>query len=149
MIGVEIINEARKALNTATIPRGWNDTDIMLIPKVSNPDNMTQFRPINLCNLIYKIIKCWLVGLKESPPDIISHSRGAFVPGRLIADNVLVAYEVFHSIKNRRKGKNGLCAVKLDMNKAYHSVEWFLGRYDEKAWISSEVDFYSNAACLQ
>ena len=66
-------------------------------------------------------------------PHIISPTQSAFVPGRLIIDNVLVAYETLHTMHARKKGKKGTLALKLDISKAYDSVEWqFLQRIMEK-----------------
>lgn len=125
MLGEDLIDEVLKAVNSCSIPQGWNDTAIVMIPKINSPEKVTQFRPISLCNVVYKVISKMLAArLKVFLPDIISPTQSPFVPGRLITDNVLVAYESFHAMKNRRDGQNGLCAVKLDMHKAYDRVEW-------------------------
>uniref|UniRef100_A0A8I6WS32 Reverse transcriptase domain-containing protein n=1 Tax=Hordeum vulgare subsp. vulgare TaxID=112509 RepID=A0A8I6WS32_HORVV len=125
MLGEDLIEEVLYAINTCTIPNGWNDTTIVLIPKINNPKKVTQFRPISLCNVVYKVIaKMVATRLKVFLPDIISPTQSAFVPRRLITHNILVAYECFHTIKNKREGKDGLCAMKLDMHKAYGRVEW-------------------------
>lgn len=97
----------------------------MLIPKVTSPKNMKQFRPINLCNVIYKLISNTLAyRLKAVLPEIISEEQSVFVGGRLITDNALIAYKVLHAIKNKRTGRDGQYAINIDMSKAYDRIEW-------------------------
>jgi hypothetical protein len=125
LLGDDLVHEVLSAVNSMSIPDGWNDTTIVLIPKIKVPEKVTQLRPISLCNVVYKIIsKMFASRLKGLLPEIISPTQSAFVPGRLITDNILVAYECFHAIKKRRQGKKGFCAVKLDMHKAYDWVDW-------------------------
>jgi hypothetical protein len=125
LIGEDLTDEVLNAINSGRVPDGWNNTNIVLIPKVDCPESISQYRPISLCNVVYKVIsKVLAARLKVLLPEIISPMQSAFVPGRMITDNFLVAFECFHAIKRKNEGKYGTCAVKLDMHKAYDRVEW-------------------------
>lgn len=57
-------------------------------------------------------------------PKIVSHNQQAFVPGRHIQDNLFVAYEAFHFLNFKKRGRKYNLALKVDMNKAYDRLEW-------------------------
>ncbi|XP_074303812.1 uncharacterized protein LOC141638307 [Silene latifolia] len=78
---------------------------------------------------VYKLVSKVLANrLKVFLGEIVSENQSAFTPGRLITDNILVAFEIFHHMKNTRTGDEHL-ALKLDMTKAYDRIEWvFLER---------------------
>ncbi|GAA0173088.1 hypothetical protein LIER_26778 [Lithospermum erythrorhizon] len=89
------------------------------------PNNITQFRPITLCNVAIKIINNVLpTRLKTFLSSVISDSQSSFVPRILITNNIPMAYEAHHYIKNQKQGRKGLMSIKLDMLKAYDRIEW-------------------------
>ena len=112
-------------LNLGITPTKFNETHIVLVPKTESPKRVTEYRPINLCNVIYKLASKTLANkLKKILPSIISDTQSAFVKGRLITDNGLVAFEAMHQINLKKSGTIGEMALKLDMSKAYDMVEW-------------------------
>ena len=101
-----------------------NKTNITPVPKINNPSKMTDFRPISLSNVVYKLVAKVLANrLKVLLPHIISENQSAFLSERLISNNVLVAFELMHYLEHKNEGKENFMAVKLDMSKAYDRVE--------------------------
>ncbi|XP_019163496.1 PREDICTED: uncharacterized protein LOC109159839 [Ipomoea nil] len=114
-----------KCVETKSFPLGLNDSNIVLIPKKSNPIKVSDLRPIALCNVIYKVLAKMLANrLKGHLEHIVSHSQSAFVPDRLLTDNILVAGEIGHYLRRKTGGSIGWAALKLDMAKAYDRMEW-------------------------
>lgn len=112
-------------LNHGVVLPRFHEKHIVLIPKNKSPERVTNYRPISLCNVIYKlaskVVANWM---KMMLKDIVEENQSAFVAKRLITDNTLVTHEVMNHINRKRKGKWGEMALKLDMSKAYYWVEW-------------------------
>ncbi|KAL0411165.1 UNVERIFIED_CONTAM: hypothetical protein Slati_3706200 [Sesamum latifolium] len=125
IVGPEVTSFVLDFLNNRHFDPKFNYTYIVLIPKCPNPEHITQFKPISLCNISYKIASKMIANrLKPFKNDIISESQSAFVPCRLITDNILVAYEINHYLAHKHWGSMGYVALKLDLSKAYDRVEW-------------------------
>jgi len=111
-------------LNGGSFDNAINSTNICLIPKVPSPSKVTDYSSISLCNVLYKLISKVLVNrLKVVLPHIISLEQSAFIPRRLITNNIMVAFETLHTMDTRLKGKECFMALKLDMSKAYDRLE--------------------------
>ncbi|WJX25744.1 hypothetical protein P8452_14757 [Trifolium repens] len=86
---------------------------------------MKDWRPIALCNVLYKIIAKVLANLlKQVLPKCVSTHQSAFVPERSILHNAMVAIEVVHYMRTKTTGKVGCVALKLDISKAYDRMSW-------------------------
>lgn len=86
---------------------------------------MTDWRPISLCNVLYKLVSKVLANrLKLVIDKCVSESQSAFIQDGSITDNALVAFEIIHYMKCKRVGKHGVAAMKIDMSKAYDRVDW-------------------------
>ncbi|WZZ26944.1 hypothetical protein YC2023_010345 [Brassica napus] len=143
VVGPKLIQDVQGFFRTSILPAGWNHTQLCLLTKVTDPTEMKDMRPISLCTIQYKIISRIMCNrLKLILPEIISETQGAFVGGRLITDNVIIAHELVHGLGTNEKIGSQSMAVKTDMSKAYDRVEWnflevFLERmgFDRK-WVS-------------
>ena len=116
---LEIVEESR---NKRGIFKDFNATFLTLIPKEVGVDSPDKFRPIALCNVIYKIISKVIANrLKPIVPSLISSKQSGFVEGRNIFHGVILVHEVLHSLKSTRRPS---MMIKLDIAKAYDKLIW-------------------------
>ncbi|XP_057803071.1 uncharacterized protein LOC131018358 [Salvia miltiorrhiza] len=124
-IGEAVTNDVLRVLDGRDSIRHWNKTLIVLIPKTKEPKELKNFRPISLCNTTYKLVAKVLANRMRTVLGwVIDDSQSAFIPGRLISDNIILGYECMHWMKNKKHGNDGYAAAKLDMSKAFDKVEW-------------------------
>ncbi|XP_049403702.1 uncharacterized protein LOC125867303 [Solanum stenotomum] len=103
--------------------RPINCTGITLVPKSAQPVTVKEYRPIACCTVLYKIIsKVLATRLQQVISDVISDSQTGFIPGRKIADNIILAHELVQTYG--RKQTSPRCILKIDLQKAYDSIEW-------------------------
>ncbi|XP_075499320.1 uncharacterized protein LOC142537712 [Primulina tabacum] len=134
VIGEETTAAILKILNDGAAIEDWNATIVTLVPKIQNPMTMKDFRPISLCNVCYKIVARSLTNrLSPILNKTVNEFQSAFIPGRLIYDNITLGFEALHWIRSRKKGQKGYGSLKLDMRKAYDKVEWSL-RQSPRTW---------------
>lgn len=125
IVGKDICRAITHFFSTGYILKEWNYSHICLIPKTERPEEASQFRPISLCNVIYKIISKVITNrLKPILNSIVTPFQNAFVPGWLMADNCLIAHDMVNLIKQWTKGKHHFAALQIDMFKAYNKVDW-------------------------
>lgn len=95
----DVIKAVRDFFESGKMPEGVNDTIICLIPKGNEPQHLKDYRPISLCNVIYKVVsKCLVNRLTPFLDELVSDTQSAFIPGRMITDNAMIAFECFHKI---------------------------------------------------
>ena len=124
VLGQSIIQIIQDIFEQLRIPSTWGHTNLVLIPKVAHPEQITQFRPISLCNTLYKVVSRILMQcLKPYMAEIINPCQAGFVPGRRTSDNIILVQEVIRTLRYR-KGRTGYVAIKLDLEKAYGRLKW-------------------------
>lgn len=123
VIGSDMINAVTEFFASGKMLHQWNATILTLIPKKQNAVQITDFRPISCCNTVYKVIAKLLVArLKQILLDVISNTQSAFIPGRLLLENVLMATELVQGYKWKNITKRSM--LKVDLKKAFDSLNW-------------------------
>ncbi|KAL0434072.1 UNVERIFIED_CONTAM: Transposon TX1 uncharacterized protein [Sesamum latifolium] len=123
VIGEEIMVAVEEFFTNGRLLKQVNATLLVLIPKVQSPVTVADFRPISCYNVLYKAITKILVQrFRPLVSRLISPTQNAFIPGRLISDNILLAQELFAGYNQQRSPPR--CAMKADLRKAYDIVEW-------------------------
>ncbi|KAL0285152.1 UNVERIFIED_CONTAM: Retrovirus-related Pol polyprotein from type-2 retrotransposable element R2DM [Sesamum radiatum] len=122
-IGSDVCAAVSEFFASGRMLKQINATVLVLIPKVQMPTRIPEFRPIACCNVLYKAISKILVKrMQRVLHKLIDYSQNAFIPGRCIADNIMLAQELLSGYNQARLPKR--CTIKIDIQKAYDSVQW-------------------------
>ena len=124
VVGKSMIDVIKKIFTEKTVLEYLNRTLIALIPKIQSPKTLSNYRPISLCNTVYKIVtKIIVARLRPHLDKLISPFQTAFVLRRKGIDNAIIVQEVIHTI-SKKKGRMGYMALKIDLEKAYDKLQW-------------------------
>ncbi|GLT96250.1 hypothetical protein SLE2022_138910 [Rubroshorea leprosula] len=97
---------------------------VALIPKEDSPNSIQKFRPISLLNVAYKVLSKIIVNrLRPHLQELVGPWQSSFLAGRSTVDNIILTQEAVHSM-NHLKGRKGAMMLKIDLHKAFDSVDW-------------------------
>lgn len=123
VVGRDFTVAVQSVFKFGFLPKGLNSTILALIPKKVDSLEMKDFRPIACCNVLYKVVSKILANrLKLLLPRMISANQSAFIKGRLLMENVLLASELVKDYQ--KEGISPRCVMKVDISKAFDSVQW-------------------------
>ncbi|XP_059075200.1 uncharacterized protein LOC131875177 [Cryptomeria japonica] len=99
IVGNDVWAIVEESQSKTSVAKELNCTLLALIPKVEHPTSFNEFRPISLCNAIYKVVSKVISNrLKPMLSHIISEEQSGFVPGRSIIEGIIIAREAIHTV---------------------------------------------------
>ncbi|CAA7058378.1 unnamed protein product [Microthlaspi erraticum] len=123
LVGPDLLAAVREFFTGSFMLRQVNTTVISLIPKIAGAETLQNFRPISLCNTVYKVISRILsLRLKRLIPEVVQRNQVGFVQGRLLCENVLLASELVRDFN--KDGVISRGCLQIDISKAYDNVDW-------------------------
>lgn len=91
-VGIQFYEYIKKVCKSPSEVSTINQTNICMIPKKKHLDCINHFRPISLCNVLYKVVSKMLVErLKVSIPNRVSPFQSGFVLGIRIHESIIIA----------------------------------------------------------
>ncbi|KAL2934042.1 hypothetical protein RDABS01_017161 [Bienertia sinuspersici] len=156
VIGDDVCNAVKDFFHHGKMLKQINCTKLALIPKIQSPHSVSEFRPIACCNTLYKLItKLICSRLKPILPHIIADNQAGFIQGRQIFHNISIVQDLV-GVYNR-KATPPCCMLKVDIRKAYESVDWnflremlYALKFPQKFtnWVMACVTTASYSLCL-
>ncbi|PNX82415.1 cysteine-rich receptor-like protein kinase, partial [Trifolium pratense] len=121
-VKVDVMEFLNEFYHNAVLPKAITASFLALIPKKDHPQQLSDYRPICLIDMLYKILsKLLATRLKNIMGKLISPCQSAFLPGRQILDGVVVLNEIIDLSKRR---KDRCLFFKVDFERAYDTINW-------------------------
>lgn len=123
VIKQDVYAAIKKFFLTGKLYKAVNCTAVTLLHKVPNPASIKEYRPIACCTVLYKLIAKVLANrIQQVIAKVISETQAGFIPGRKVADNIILTHELVKAYN--RKNISPRCMIKVDIQKAYDTVDW-------------------------